>query len=142
MTSLLDIADASTVVKVRGVDVTVYGVAMQDVAALMRRYPEIYGLFSGDDKGGKAADLLSGPAIPAVIAAGLRNKDSEEVEAKIRGLYMEEQIDLLKAILKMTMPSGVVPFMEKLTELGKLLSADTGESATVSAPKSPKPSKA
>ena len=135
MTALLDIADASEVVKIRGVDVKVHGITMQDIAALMRRFPEIYNIFSGDKREDAIGGLLSGDALPAVISAGTHNLGNEAVEEKIRGLYLEEQVDLLRAILKMTMPGGVVPFVEKLTALGALVSADTDESDTVSATK-------
>jgi hypothetical protein len=48
--------------------------------------------------------------------------------------------DLLAAILRLTLPKGIGPFVEKLTALGGILEADAAPSATAPASKLRKPS--
>jgi hypothetical protein len=55
-------------------------------------------------------------------------------------LSLDVQADLLAAILRLTLPKGVGPFVEKLTALGSLLGVDDDPSATAPDTKSRKPS--
>ena len=61
-----------------------------------------------------------------------------EIEGIAGKLSLDAQADLLAAILRLTLPKGIGPFVEKLTALGGIL--DAAPSATAPVSKSPKPS--
>jgi hypothetical protein len=81
---------------------------------------------------------MGGDAVAAIIAAGCGYPGDEKAEAVAGRLSIDAQADLLAAILRLTLPAGLGPFVEKLTVLGGIL--DAAPSATALASKSPKPS--
>jgi hypothetical protein len=114
MTGLLDIAEERANVILGGQEIEVHGLTMEDVAKLLRRFPELRQLFGGGEEA--MADALN--AIPglmvAVIAGGLGHLGDEEHEAKARSLPAWMQNRLWGAVLKLTMPDGIGPFVEEL----------------------------
>jgi hypothetical protein len=88
----------------------------------------------------EAAQLMAmgGDAVSAVIAAGCGYPGDEKAEAVAGKLSLDAQADLLASILRLTLPKGIGPFVEKLTALGGIL--DAAPSDTGPATKSPKPS--
>jgi hypothetical protein len=83
---------------------------------------------------------MGGEAVAAVIAAGCGYPGDETAETVADKLSLDAQADLLAAILRLTLPKGVGPFLEKLTALGSILGTDAAQSDTVPASKLRKPS--
>ena len=63
---------------------------------------------------------LGGDVIAAIIAAGTGVPGDAQAEAAADNLTLEEQADLLGAIVELTMPRGLGPLVEKLSRLGLL----------------------
>lgn len=120
MTSLTELAALSTAVKVMGKDITVHGVSAAGIAQLLHRFPALGKAMSGG--GFKQEELvkLAPDAVAALIAAGCGDPGNKEVEKAAAKLALEAQLDLIQAIIKLTFPSGVGPFVKKLEGLGLL----------------------
>jgi hypothetical protein len=140
MVSLVDIAPVNGTVTVRGQDITVTGVSAKGVAHLLARFPELRALITGRDVALEQMIRLGGEVVAAIIAAGIGHPGEEHVEAAVDNLTLEEQVDVLADIFRMTMPNGVGPFVEKLSALGIGGPGVHGVSAT-RAPTSRKPSR-
>ncbi len=140
MVGLIDIAPATETVVAQGKPVMVHGVSAKGLAHLLARFPDLRRLMTGQDV--QADQLLSmgGDAVAAIIAAGC-GYPADEAAEKIAGtLSLDVQADLLAAILRLTLPRGIGPFVEKLTALGSLLGVEDAPSATAPDTKSRKPS--
>jgi hypothetical protein len=113
MTGLLDIAPERTAVKVQGHTLEVEGVAVRGIAELLRRFPTIRQLFDGSE----AMDTIVSVApdlVAAIIAAGCGQPGDRAYEEAAARLPAEAQSKLFGAILKLTLPSGIGPFVEGL----------------------------
>ena len=128
MAGLLDIAPLTEKVSVRGADVEIYGVSAKGVALLLARFPELRMLMSGKTVEIDRLMAMGGDAVSAIIAAGCGYPGNEQAEDMAGKMSVDEQADLLAAILKLTLPNGVGPFVEKLTALGAILGAEAGAS--------------
>lgn len=118
MPGLLDIAPAVETVEIRGTKVEVYGVSVKGIAYLLQRFPELRAMLSGREVNADRLIEIGGDAVAAIIAAGTGYPGNEQAEAVAGSLSLDEQADLLAAIVKLTMPGGVGPFVEKLSALG------------------------
>ena len=121
MAGLVDIAPVTEKVTVAGTEVEVPGVSAAGVAVLLHRFPELRKLMSGIEVA--AEDLLKvGPdALAAILAAGTGEPGNEKAETAAARLTLGDQADLLAAILRVTLPGGLDPFVEKLSRLGLLM---------------------
>ena len=121
MAGLVDIAAVIETVTVAGTPVEVPGISAAGVATLLARFPELRKLMSGIEV--SPEDLLKmGPAaLAAVLAAGTGEPGNEKAEATAARLTLGDQADLLAAILRVTLPGGLDPFVEKLAGLGLLM---------------------
>ena len=99
MASLLDVAPSAEVVEIRGTQVEVTGISALGLASLLARFPQLQ-------------DMLAGNA---------------EAEAIAAELPLESQVDILSAIQRQTMPSGVGAFVEKLQAMGLVVNAEDSE---------------
>jgi hypothetical protein len=142
MVGLLDIAPAVETVIVRGSKVPVPGVSAAGIANLLGRFPELRRMFTGNEVKVEALQEVGGALVAAIIAAGTGTPGNEEAEKVAAALSVDEQADLLEAILKATMPGGVGPFVEKLERIGAVLNRSAESPATPPATKSPKESSA
>lgn len=140
MVGLIDIAPATETVDVQGKPVAVLGVSAKGLAHLLARFPELRRLMSGQEVQADQLLAMGGDAVAAVIAAGCGHPGDSTAEAIAGTLSLDLQADLLAAILRLTLPRGIGPFVEKLTELGSLLGVEDAQSATGPDTKSPKPS--
>jgi hypothetical protein len=138
MVRLLDIAPRIETVDVQGAPVAVHGISAKGVAHLLGRFPELRMLMTGQEVEADALMTMGDDAVAAIIAAGCVYRGDEMAEAVAGKLAIDAQADLLAAIVRLTLPAGLGPFVEKLTALGGIL--DAGPSATAQASKSPKPS--
>ena len=121
MAGLVDIAAVTEKVTVAGTEIDVPGVSAAGVAALLVRFPELRKMMSGVEV--TPEDLLkAGPgALAAILAAGTGAPGDVEAEAAAARLPLGDQTDLLAAILRVTLPGGIDPFVEKLAGLGLLM---------------------
>lgn len=120
MTSLLDIAPAQASVTVRGQALEVHGVSAAGIAQLLVRFPELEALLSGKDVtlDTKGLVAIAPRAVSVIIAAGTGHAGETEFEdAAEKNLTAGEQLEVLEAVIKLTMPEGVGPFVEKLLAL-------------------------
>lgn len=138
MVGLIDIAPKIETVDVQGAPVAVHGISAKGVAHLLGRFPELRMLMTGQDVEASQLMSMGGDAVASIISAGCGYPGDEKAEAVAGRLSIDAQADLLAAILRLTLPVGLGPFVEKLTAVGHLL--DAAPSVSVPASKSPKPS--
>lgn len=124
MASLLDIAPLTETVSVRGTDIPVTGVSAKGIAHIMARFPEVREMMVGREVSVDRLIELGGDAVGAIIAAGTGHPGDPDHERIAAGLLLEEQADLLAAILRITLPKGVGPLVEKLTAMGGVLGVE------------------
>lgn len=125
MTSLLDIIPQSVTVPIGAVEIECCGITAAGVANLIGRFPGLRGLLfpegqqrQGEELSDPLALIHAAPeTIAAIIAAGTGHPGEEDHEFAAAKLPIENQIDLLSAILNLTLPGGIVPFVEKITAL-------------------------
>lgn len=105
-------------VTVLGRKVSVPGVSAKGIAYLLAKYPDLRKVMSG--KAVEEAELfaMGGDVVGAIIAAGTGSPGDEAAEAFASALPLDAQADLLAAIIKATMPSGIGPFVDKLAAMG------------------------
>ena len=138
MVGLVDIAPISSSVTIRGQDITITGVSARGIASLLARFPELRALMTGREVGLDALLRLGGDVIAAIIAAGTGAPADVDAEKAADNLTLEEQADLLAAIVELTMPRGLGPLVERLSRLGLLAG---GGASAMQAATSPQPSK-
>jgi hypothetical protein len=128
MVSLVDIADLSKIVPIRGQDIAVTGVSAEGLAHLINEFPEVRSLMAG-----RGVDLslegilsLAPKVLAAIIAAGTGSPGDKAVEAKAGSLGVGEQAELILAILEVTFPQGIQSFAQRLEAFGISLPARVG----------------
>ena len=136
MVGLVDIAPITSTVTVRGQDITVTGVSARGIAHLLARFPELRALMTGREVALDDLLRLGGDVIAAIIAAGTGASGDVDVETAADNLTLEEQADLLAAIVELTMPRGLGPLVERLSRLGLLAGGASATQATTSPPPS------
>ena len=120
MANLLDVAPSAELVDVRGTQVEVTGISALGLAHLLARFPELQNLLAGQGSDLSPSDVieLGIKVVSAIIAAGCGMTGSEEAEGIAAELPLETQVDILAAIQRQTMPSGIGPFVAKLQAMG------------------------
>jgi hypothetical protein len=120
MVGLVDIAPVTSTVSIRGHDISITGVSARGIALLLARFPELRALVTGREVGLDALLRLGGDVIAAIIAAGTGAPGDLDAEKSADNLTLDEQADLLAAIVELTMPRGLSPLVERLSRLGLL----------------------
>lgn len=133
MVGLVDIAPVVETVDVQGAPVVVRGVSAKGLAHLLGRFPELRKLMTGQEVKLEELMTMGGDAVAAIIAAGCGYPGNETAEDVAGKIPLGAQADLLAAVLRLTLPQGVGPFVEKLTLLGSVLGPDAVPSATAPA---------
>ena len=136
MVGLVDIAPITSSVSIRGQDITITGVSARGIASLLARFPELRALMTGREVALDELLRLGGDVIAAIIAAGTGAPDDAQAEKAADYLTLEEQADLLAAIVELTMPRGLGPLVERLSRLGLLAGGASAMQATTSLPAS------
>lgn len=114
MAGLPDLSPSETVM-VGGEPVPVCGVSLKVLMQLFKRFPELTQLFGGGKELDTARLIEMGDSVvSAIIAAGIGYPDDKKQESLAGKLPLEVQLDLIGAIIRVTMPGGVGPFVEKL----------------------------
>ncbi len=136
MVGLVDIAPVTSTVPVRGQDITVTGVSARGIAHLLARFPELRALMTGREVALDDLLRLGGDVIAAIIAAGTGAPGDADVEKAADNLTLEEQADLLTAIVELTLPRGLGPLVERLSRLGLMAGGASATQATTLQPPS------
>lgn len=129
MPGLMDVIPAAAKVAVGDVTLEVRGVSAKGVAYLLGRFPELRALMAGREVPLPELMAMGGDAVAAIIAAGCGYPGDEAAEQRAGEFAVDAQADLLAAILKLTMPNGVAPFVEKLTALAGAVGDDQSTKA-------------
>ena len=137
MVGLLDVAPLIQTVTIRDQPVEVTGVSARGVAQLLLRFPELRALISGREVGLDQLLALGGDIIAAVIASGCGQAGDAQAEAAAGRLGLDDQVELLAAIMTLTMPQGLGPFVDRLARMG--LKPIGGEGTGMPEPSLPKP---
>jgi hypothetical protein len=124
MAGLLDIGPLTETVDVNGVPVEVFGVSAKGVLHVISHFPELREMVSGREVDASRLMEMGGEAVAAIIAAGCGLPGNAEAEEVAGRLGVDSQADLLAAILRLTLPKGVGPFVEKLTALAGTISVE------------------
>ena len=132
MVGLVDIAPITSSVTIRGQDITITGVSARGIASLLARFPELRALVTGREVALDGLLRLGGDVIAAIIGAGTGTPGDAQTEAAADNLTLEEQADLLAAIVELTMPRGLGPLVERLSRLGLLAGGASAMQATTS----------
>lgn len=121
MISLLDIPSHSLTVTVGGAKLTVSPISIETLVGLFARFPDLGKMLQ--DRKFSVATLLtnSGPLVAAIIAAGVGHPGDAKHEEAAARLALDDQLTILEAVLKATIPSGIGAFIERLTTLGAFL---------------------
>jgi hypothetical protein len=128
MVGLLNIGKLSRSVPVRGVDVEVTGISAKAFLELLDRFKELQAAMSGQKMAVTGADImkLAPEVIAAIIAAGVGCPNDKEQEDKVLELLPGEQLDLILAIVEVSLGSDIGPFKERLGRLGIDFSQNPG----------------
>jgi len=136
MVSLLELAPQTETVSVGGKNVDVFGISLEGVVKLLNRFPALQKVAMGNKLTPKEIIEIAPEAVGAIIAMGC-GVSGENGEIVANQLAVEIQMDFLTAIGRLTMPSGLRPFIAKL----EALYLKSGVPSKVPATKSPSPSK-
>jgi hypothetical protein len=119
MVSLLDISPVKETVSVHGQDVEVTGVSAEGIAYLLGKFPQVKDALMGKGLEVTPQALLEqGPTfVAAIIAAGTGAPGNAEVEKIAAGLAVGVQVEFIDKIIKLTLPGGVGPFVDRLQQM-------------------------
>lgn len=120
MTSLLDIAPQTEAVQIADKTIEVRGLALAEIVRLVGRFPHLRGLFDGNAPDWSDLFAMLGDAVGPVIAAGCGHYGEAAYEAAAARLPTEHAVAILAAVKRLTMPSGIGPFVERLRGLVQL----------------------
>lgn len=140
MVGLIDLAPSVETVSVHDEAVAVHGISAKGLAYLLGRFPELRKLMTGQEVDAERLLAVGGDAVGGIIAAGCGQPGDDQAEAIAANLPIDTQADFLAAILRLTLPKGLGPFVAKLNALGGILDLDAAQSATALDLTLPRPS--
>lgn len=124
MADLLDIAPSAVakVLWINGTRLVVRGLNVSAVTSIVARYPKMVGLLVGGGDVDITSRLIQdfGEAAAPIIAAGCGHPGDEKYEQfASTQLTLEDQINLVTAIIAATCPNGFGFFLEALAKLNR-----------------------
>lgn len=130
--SLLDIAPLTETLPVSGKQITVGGISMKGVANLLLRFPSMLEALS-ERRSINAADLITimPEAANAIIAAGVGEAGNKKVEQKIETLPLGDQVTLLSAVIRLTLPGGFGPLVEQIEAVAAMVGGNVPSASIV-----------
>ena len=116
MSDFLSINPAPDTVTINGKKIDVHGISMEGFGHLIPRFPNLLGELNERLKtDGRltviAVMQIAGPAMGAILAAGVGHPGNEEAEKDLGKLSMAAQTTLLDKVIERTMPDGLGPFV-------------------------------
>jgi hypothetical protein len=134
MAGLVDIAPAIEFVDVRGTEVEVHDVPVSAIGTILWRFPEVRKAFETGNLDAESLIMLSDDALAAIIAAATNISPGT-----VKNLVLQEKIEIVEKIKRVSMPRGVGPFVQTLVALMEA-KAGAEQSVKAQASKSRKPS--
>lgn len=145
MTSLIDVVPASKDVPIQGGAVTlkVFGLSFLAIAQLIETFPLVSDLFNGGEgKLNFSVEKLVA-SVPGLVSATIAAASGHPGDAKWRaaaeGLAADDQAALFEAILKLTMPEGIGPFVARVTRALGTVAGNAEENSRDPDSNTPKP---
>jgi hypothetical protein len=119
MTSLLDIGPLTEEVEIRGVTLVVQGLTAGHLFQLFAEYPDMRKLLDGkpDSSPQEIMLALAPDLIAKIIAMATGQANNKEVEAKAKTMGASDQLTILTAVQKLSVPEGISPFVDRVTQL-------------------------
>lgn len=121
MPSLKDLLDHSKAptesVTVGDISISITGISVNGIAYLLNRFEELRMLLSGKTVDVDRLLSMGGDIVGAIIAAGCGKTGIKDEEIAASNLPLELQSEFLAKIIKVTLPNGVAPFVERLNGL-------------------------
>lgn len=127
MAGLIDVAIVTEKVHIQGEDFEVHGLSFAALAKLLARFPEFGKIAQGGNFEFGSLAVLGPEFIAAFLSAGLDQNWSPEIEQVVAHLPIDDQLQIFVAILRVSMPRGVGPFVETITSVAKLLGLSSQE---------------
>ena len=122
----MDLAPDCQIIETPRGTLKVYGITMQAVFSLIRRFPVLQKLFTREGLT-KDAILEEAPnSIAAIIAAACGYPDDPAAEQVAAHQPVDIQIAILSAASKLTFSEGFGPFVNRVKALGNLFGGPVG----------------
>lgn len=93
--------------------IAVHDLTLTDIADLMTRFDEVRALMNNVDVAPEAWLKVGPAAVCAIVAAGLDHAGEPAYEARAAKLAITDQAEIILAIMRLTMPDGIGPFVAK-----------------------------
>jgi hypothetical protein len=144
MTSLIDVVPATTDVPIQGgkLSLKVSGLSLEAIASLIEAFPLVSDLFAGKLNGESFSPKALVAAVPGLLSASIAAASGHPGEPEwikaAANLAADDQAALFEAILKLTMPEGVGPFVARVTRALGVVAGDEEESSKGPASNTPK----
>lgn len=117
--SLADVADIKETVTIQGQPVQVGGVTLLGLAGLIRDFPEVADMVDGKDSSITVDRIFeAGPGVVAIlIADGCGETGNAAAIAGAAKLQVAEQLQVIAAMVKISLKDGIAPLVESLRTL-------------------------
>ena len=123
MTSILDLAPSTKVVKASFGDVDVPGISITGIACILRDHPQLIGLLEHEGDLNLSDLIALGADVSAsFFAAGLGFPGNTDVIEKCKHFNPDDAIDIGLAILEVSFPNGPKSFLDKVQQAMESLS--------------------
>lgn len=121
MADIFDLIPPQEFVEVGETRTEIRAIDLGQAVTIITRFPALRSIIAGGRKEVTVQDLMASGSVPAIIAAGLVNRQPND-EERLARLDADTQAIFLIPILRLTMPRGVVPFLTRVTEFITVLS--------------------
>lgn len=115
--NLTDLAPMSEDVSIGDQKLTVHGVSAKTGLAIIRRFPKILGMVTGEKFDLGTFIAIAPDAVAAIIAAASGQSDNGKAEEIAADLGLEYQMDILEAVGRLTFTKGFAPFAQRIMTL-------------------------
>lgn len=129
---LLDVLPPPKTVTIQGKDFSVTALGGRTISRILGKHENLRAYFTGREVDAVGIFQTALDAVPSIIAAGMGKPFDAETEEQADMIGLENQMELVTAILEATMPRGIDPFIEKFTALGRIVSGASGAEDTSS----------
>ncbi len=119
---ILSIAPATGTVSIGNGQIDVYGVSLRFWVSLIAKCPDVVNIFDGKTMEISKLLAASPDAALALMAKGCRVTGNAPAEAVLDELPLDDQIDIIKEIVRLSGERNYRPFVAGLSQLGLKLS--------------------
>jgi len=122
--NLTDLAPMSKDIPVGDSYLTVQGISAKTGLEIIKRFPKILGMVTGEKFDLGAFVTVAPDAVAAIIAAAVGQLGDKEAEERASEIGFEYQMDLLEAVGGMTFTKGFAPFAQRIMTLANAANSD------------------